>query len=152
MPTVYLYKEQEKPLREEGQMTVVLNHEASGWRLSHSVRYVPARKPAFATSSRPSLSAWSCRNIAMRRESLQDGVRLALTQYHLHNDQFLRKAGRRARVTHSESTVLAETRSRMHAMTYYNHPASSPPSRKGHHEIQMDCDWSGRSRHFAWCG
>jgi hypothetical protein len=47
--------------------------------LSHSVRYVPARKPAFATSSRPSLSAWSCRNIAMRRESLQDGVRLALT-------------------------------------------------------------------------
>jgi hypothetical protein len=47
--------------------------------LSHSVRYVPARKPAFATLSRPSLSAWSCRNIAMRRESLQDGVRLALT-------------------------------------------------------------------------
>jgi hypothetical protein len=40
---------------------------------------VPARKPAFATLSRPSLSAWSCRNIAMRRESLQDGVRLALT-------------------------------------------------------------------------
>src|SRR5260370_14978485 len=47
--------------------------------LSHSVRYVPARKPTFATSSRPSWSAWSCRNIALRRESLQDGVRLALT-------------------------------------------------------------------------
>src|SRR5215831_4134075 len=44
--------------------------------LSHSVRYVPARIPAFATSSRPSLNAWSCRNIAMRHESLQDGVRL----------------------------------------------------------------------------
>ena len=26
--------------------------------LSHSVRYVPARKPPFATSPRPSLSAW----------------------------------------------------------------------------------------------
>src|SRR6266699_7133936 len=48
--------------------------------LSHSVRYVTARKPAFATSSRPSLSAWSCRNIALRRESLQDGVRVALTE------------------------------------------------------------------------
>ncbi|MGA8557197.1 MAG: hypothetical protein WB630_22520, partial [Candidatus Acidiferrales bacterium] len=34
----------------------------------------------FATSSRPSWSAWSCRNIALRRESLQDGVRLALTE------------------------------------------------------------------------
>jgi hypothetical protein len=31
--------------------------------LSHSVRYAPARKPAFATSSRPSLNAWSCRNM-----------------------------------------------------------------------------------------
>src|SRR5437879_6240503 len=48
--------------------------------LSHSVRYVPARKPAFATSSRLSLSAWSCRNIALRRESLQDAVRVALTE------------------------------------------------------------------------
>src|SRR5712691_11259873 len=48
--------------------------------LSHSVRYVPARKPAFATSSRLSLSAWSCRNIALRRESLQDAVRVALTK------------------------------------------------------------------------
>lgn len=33
MPTVYLYKEHGKPLREEGQMTVVLNHEAGGWKI-----------------------------------------------------------------------------------------------------------------------
>jgi hypothetical protein len=42
---------------------------------------VPARRPAFATSSRSFLSAWSCRNIALRRESLQDGVRVALTKH-----------------------------------------------------------------------
>jgi ketosteroid isomerase-like protein len=33
MPTVYVYKERGKPLREEGQMTVVLNHEAGGWKI-----------------------------------------------------------------------------------------------------------------------
>jgi ketosteroid isomerase-like protein len=33
MPTVYLYKEHGKPLREEGQMTVVLNREAAGWKI-----------------------------------------------------------------------------------------------------------------------
>lgn len=33
MPTVYTYKEHGKPLREEGQMTVVLNHEADGWKI-----------------------------------------------------------------------------------------------------------------------
>lgn len=59
-----------------GSLIILRAHDKT---LSHSVRYVPARKLAFATSSRPSLSAWSCRNIAMRRESLQDGVRLALT-------------------------------------------------------------------------
>ena len=52
---------------------------ARGKTLSPSVRYVPVRKSAFATSPTPSLIAWSCRNIAVRRESLQDGVHLALT-------------------------------------------------------------------------
>lgn len=33
VPTVYVYKEHGKPLREEGQMTVVLNHEAGGWKI-----------------------------------------------------------------------------------------------------------------------
>ncbi|HTT32258.1 MAG TPA: nuclear transport factor 2 family protein [Methylomirabilota bacterium] len=33
MPTVYLYKEHGKPLREEGQMTAVLNREAGGWKI-----------------------------------------------------------------------------------------------------------------------
>ena len=33
MPVVYLYKEHGKPLLEEGQMTVVLNHEAGGWKI-----------------------------------------------------------------------------------------------------------------------
>lgn len=33
MPTVYNYKEHGKPLREEGQMTVVLNHEAGSWKI-----------------------------------------------------------------------------------------------------------------------
>ena len=33
MPTVYLYKEHGKPLQEEDQMTVVLNHEAGGWKI-----------------------------------------------------------------------------------------------------------------------
>lgn len=33
MPTVYLYKEHGKPLREEGQMTVVLNRETGGWKI-----------------------------------------------------------------------------------------------------------------------
>lgn len=33
MPTMYVYKEHSKPLREEGQMTVVLNHEAGGWKI-----------------------------------------------------------------------------------------------------------------------
>jgi ketosteroid isomerase-like protein len=33
MPTVYLYKEHGNPLREEGQMTVVLNHQARGWKI-----------------------------------------------------------------------------------------------------------------------
>src|SRR5438034_3886187 len=72
----------------EGRKVPALSHIGSGnpgnrvhdKTLSHSVRYVRARKPAFATSSTPSLSAWSCRNIALRRESLQDGVRLALTE------------------------------------------------------------------------
>jgi hypothetical protein len=62
-----------------GSPTILRAHDKT---LLHSVRYAPARKPAFATSSRPSLNAWSCRNIAMRRESLQDGVRLALKLVH----------------------------------------------------------------------
>ena len=33
MPTVYLYKEHGKPVQEEGQMTVVLNHEVGGWKI-----------------------------------------------------------------------------------------------------------------------
>ena len=33
MPTLYLYKEHGRALREEGQMTVVLNHEANGWKI-----------------------------------------------------------------------------------------------------------------------
>jgi ketosteroid isomerase-like protein len=33
MPTVYLYKEHGKKLREEGQMTVVLNREAGAWKI-----------------------------------------------------------------------------------------------------------------------
>jgi hypothetical protein len=33
LPTVYLYKEHGSELREEGQMTVVLNREASGWKI-----------------------------------------------------------------------------------------------------------------------
>ena len=33
MPTLYLYKEHGRELREEGQMTVVLNHEANGWKI-----------------------------------------------------------------------------------------------------------------------
>jgi ketosteroid isomerase-like protein len=33
MPTLYVYKEQGKDLREEGQMTVVLNHQANGWKI-----------------------------------------------------------------------------------------------------------------------
>jgi len=33
MPTVYSYKEHGKPLREEGQMTVVLNREAGVWKI-----------------------------------------------------------------------------------------------------------------------
>jgi ketosteroid isomerase-like protein len=32
-PTVYLYKGHGKPLREEGQMTVVLNRQADGWKI-----------------------------------------------------------------------------------------------------------------------
>ncbi len=33
LPTVYFYKEHGKPLQEEGQMTVVLNRQAAGWRI-----------------------------------------------------------------------------------------------------------------------
>lgn len=33
MPTIYLYKEHGKPLREEGQITVVLNRETAGWKI-----------------------------------------------------------------------------------------------------------------------
>jgi ketosteroid isomerase-like protein len=33
MPTVYLYKEHGKPLREEGEITVVLNREAGNWKI-----------------------------------------------------------------------------------------------------------------------
>ena len=33
MPTVYLYKEHDKPLREEGQMTVVLNRQSDAWKI-----------------------------------------------------------------------------------------------------------------------
>src|ERR1700760_1812712 len=32
MPTVYLYKEHGKPLKEEGQITVVLNRESGAWK------------------------------------------------------------------------------------------------------------------------
>jgi|SRR5579871_6339187 ketosteroid isomerase-like protein len=33
LPTLYIYKEHGKPLQEEGQMTAVLNKEASGWKI-----------------------------------------------------------------------------------------------------------------------
>jgi ketosteroid isomerase-like protein len=33
MPAVYLYKEHGKPLREEGQITVVLNRQADAWKI-----------------------------------------------------------------------------------------------------------------------
>jgi hypothetical protein len=33
MPTVYLYKENGKPLKEEGQITAVLNRESGVWKL-----------------------------------------------------------------------------------------------------------------------
>ena len=33
LPTVYLYKEHGKPMREEGQMTAVLNREAGEWKI-----------------------------------------------------------------------------------------------------------------------
>jgi len=59
--------------------SMACTNRADGKTLSPSARYVPARKPAFATSSTSSLSAWSCRNIAARHESIQDGVCLALT-------------------------------------------------------------------------
>src|SRR6516164_89813 len=59
--------------------SMACTNRARGKTLSPSVRYVPVRKSAFATSPTPSLIAWSCRNIAVRRESLQDGVHLALT-------------------------------------------------------------------------
>ena len=47
--------------------------------LSHSVRYAPVRKPAFATLHVLSLSVASCHNIATPRSLSQDGVRRALT-------------------------------------------------------------------------
>ena len=53
---------------------------AHGKMLSPSVRYALARKPAFATSSMPSLSASSCCNSAMGAAFIQDGVRLTLTE------------------------------------------------------------------------
>lgn len=34
VPTVYLYKEKGKALREEGQMTFVLHQESGGWKIS----------------------------------------------------------------------------------------------------------------------
>ncbi len=33
MPTVYLYKEHGRPLKEEGQITVVLNRESGEWKI-----------------------------------------------------------------------------------------------------------------------
>ena len=33
MPTVYLYKERGKPMREEGQMTFVLNRQSGAWKI-----------------------------------------------------------------------------------------------------------------------
>ena len=33
IPTVYTYKEHGKPIQEEGQMTFVLHHGASGWKI-----------------------------------------------------------------------------------------------------------------------
>ncbi|HEY2822459.1 MAG TPA: nuclear transport factor 2 family protein [Candidatus Acidoferrum sp.] len=33
MPTVYVYKENGKPLKEEGQMTAVLNRESGTWKI-----------------------------------------------------------------------------------------------------------------------
>ena len=47
--------------------------------LSHSVRYAPVRKPAFATLHVLSLSVASCHNIATPRSLSQDGVRITLT-------------------------------------------------------------------------
>jgi hypothetical protein len=47
---------------------------------SHSSRFGPVRRPAFATLRMLSLSVASCRNIAMSCNLLQDGVRLALTK------------------------------------------------------------------------
>ena len=56
----------------------------------------------------PSLSAWSCRNITMRRESLQDGVRLALT--------FLsEKSVCRAQTSRPQSSVSGYQPSRTHS-------------------------------------
>jgi len=59
--------------------------------LALSVRYGFARKPAFATSSTPSLSARSHRNIAVPREYLQDGVGLALTKFGAPESTFANK-------------------------------------------------------------
>jgi hypothetical protein len=70
---------------------------------------VPARRPAFATSSRSFLSAWSCRNIALRRESLQDGVRVALTK---HRCNWLAPAKRRVA---DIGGVIPDLRNRYHA-------------------------------------
>lgn len=33
MPTVYLYKEHSKPVKEEGQITAVLNRESGAWKM-----------------------------------------------------------------------------------------------------------------------
>src|SRR5882724_9736318 len=66
---------EELPAEQHVQVT----EHAHGRMRSPSARYAPARKPAFATSSVPSLCVWSCHNIAMRRNLSQDVVRLALT-------------------------------------------------------------------------
>jgi hypothetical protein len=33
MPTVYVYKEHDKPLKEEGQITAELNRESGAWKI-----------------------------------------------------------------------------------------------------------------------
>jgi hypothetical protein len=67
------------PIASSTRRSMVGTNCARGKMLALSVRYGFARKPAFATSSTPSLSACSHRNIAVPREYLQDAVRLALT-------------------------------------------------------------------------
>jgi len=63
------------------QKSTAGTNRAHGKTHSPSVRYVPARTPAFATLPMLSLIVASCHIIAMSRGLSQDGVRLALTVF-----------------------------------------------------------------------